>query len=394
MRNNEMKILQVAPYFYPHTGGQEKYIFNLSKYLVKMGHEVHVITSNFPKTKEYEEIEGMTVERQKVLMKPLRNPITLGSLTMNKIIRNFDIVHAHDEHNFSPMIAAYFKTKNDFPMVLTNHGQLKFGDHFSDTIVQLYDKSIGKSVLNKCDVIVVNSFSDKKYFISINPNISDRIKILPNSIDPEEYRPYLDLENTEFLKKYNIYGKDIILFVGQVIERKGIEYLIRAIPHIINKTSKRDFVIMVIGSEALSGGFLGKAKKIAKNLKVEKFIIFTGKIPLDELINAYKSASIFVLPSFSEGLPTVILEAMYFNLPVISTDIPGIRDHCKGVSLLVQPKDEKALAAAIIELLDNTELAKELSKQGKKLVQGKYLWKNTAKEYEKIYLTLLDGNHE
>jgi glycosyltransferase involved in cell wall biosynthesis len=72
-----MKILQVSPYFPPHIGGQERYIFNLSKYLVKWGHEVHVITSNFPKTKEYEEIEGITVERQKVIMRPLRNPLCM-----------------------------------------------------------------------------------------------------------------------------------------------------------------------------------------------------------------------------------------------------------------------------------------------------------------------------
>jgi glycosyltransferase involved in cell wall biosynthesis len=285
------------------------------------------------------------------------------------------------------MIAAYFKTRNDFPLVLTNHGQMKFGDCFRDTIVQLYDKSIGKSVLNKCDVIVVNSFSDKNYLSSINPNICDRIKVLPNSIDPEEFIPYLDSENIDFLKKYGLYGKDIILFIGQLIERKGVEYLIKAIPYMIGKTSRRDFVIMMVGS----GDFLDKAKKIAKNLNVERFIIFTGEIPFDELVNAYKSANIFVLPSFSEGLPTVILEAMYFNLPVISTDIPGIRDHCKNGSLLVPPKDEKALAAAMVQLLNNTELASKLSKQGKKLVQDKYIWENTAKEYEKIYLELLKG---
>lgn len=382
-----MKILQVVPYFQPHIGGQEKYVFNLSKHLVKMGHEIHIITSNFPKTEEYAEIEGMTVERQKVIMRPLRNPITPGSLKMNKIIKNFDIVHAHGEHNFSPMIVAYFKNKNNFPLVLTNHGQVIFGSRIRNIIVRLYDKSIGKSILNKCDAIVVNSHSDKNYFTSINPCISDRIRVLPNSIDPEEYNPYVDLENTHFLKKYDIHERDLILFIGQVIKRKGIEYLIKAIPHIIKKTSNKNFVIMVVGS----GPFLDKSKEIAKTLNVEEFLIFTGEISFEELISAYKSASIFVLPSLSEGLPTVILEAMYFNLPIISTDIPGIRDHFKNVSLLVPPEDEKALANAIFELLYNTKLAKELSKRNKNLVLNRYSWQKTAKDYESLFLELLEG---
>lgn len=380
-----MKILQVAPYFQPYVGGQERYIFNLSKYLVKMGHKVHVITSNFPKAKEYEEIEGMTVVRQKVLMRPLRNVITPDTFRMNKLIKDFDIVHVHDEHNFSAMMAAYFKTKKKFPLVLTNHGQLIFGNRFLDIIERLYEISIGKSILGTCSSIVVNSLSDKEFLSLINPDISERINILPNSIDPFEFDRYLNLDNTEFLKKYNIYGKYIILFVGQVIERKGVEYLIKAIPHMIGKTNRKDFVIMIVGP----GDFLDRAKKIAKNLNVEKYVVFTGEISFDDLVHAYRSADLFVLPSLSEGLPTVILEAMYFDLPVISTDIPGTRDHFKDVSLLVPVEDEKSLADAIVELFNNTERARKLAQAGKKLVDEKYTWEVTAREYEKIYQKLL-----
>lgn len=380
-----MKVLQVVPYFPPHEGGMPKYVYNLSKYLIKMGHDVHVITSNSPKMETYEEIEGITVERQRIIMEPLRNPITPRSFLINKVIKNFDVVHVHDQYYFSPMITAFLKSKKYKPLILTNHGKLKYDNPILDNIVKIYDLSVGKLVLNRCDIIVVNSSADKDYISKKNKSISKKIKIFPNSLDLEEYDKYIQSDISEFTQKYNISNKNIILFVGRIIAMKGIEYLIKAIPYVIKDNPMSNLIFMFVGS----GDFFEKAKNLAKKLNVEKFTVFTGSIPFGEdLINAYKSARIFVLPSLSEGLPTVILEAMYFNLPVISTDIPSLTAHFKDTSLLVPPKDEMALAKAITELLNNNDLARKLSNQGNQLVRSKYLWKVTAKKYNDLYLDM------
>jgi len=375
-----MRILQVAPYFIPYPGGQERYVYNLSKYLVKMGHEVHVITSNYPKTKSFEEIDGITIERHKVFARILRNPITPGFLKIRGMIRNFDIVHMHNEHSFSAMITAYQKKRYDFPLILTNHGQLRFGNFFSDAFEKIYSQSVGKNIFRAASRIVALSSSDAEYISSLGIE-SKKISILPNAIDSSEFVPYSNLDNIDFLKRYNVEGKRIVLFVGQIIQRKGIEYLLKSAKYVMELSHENNIVFFVIGK----GGFLEKAKNIVKNLNISELIVFTGKIPFGELVEAYKSADVFVLPSLSEGLPTTILEAMYFGLPVIATDIPGVRDHFRNRALLVPPKNEYKLAEAIIKLLKDEELAKRLSTNGKELVKSKYTWDIVSKKYEDLY---------
>jgi len=375
-----MRILQVAPYFTPYPGGQERYVYNLSKYLVKMGHEVHVITSNYPKTKSFEETDGITIERHKVFARILRNPITPGFLKIRGMIRNFDITHMHNEHSFSAMITAYQKKRYDFPLILTNHGQLRFGNFFSDAFEKIYNQSVGKNIFRSANRIVALSSSDAEYISSLGIE-SKKISILPNAIDLSEFAPYNNLDNIDFLKRYNVEGKRIVLFVGQIIQRKGIEYLLKSVKYVMKLSRENNIVFLVIGK----GGFLEKAKNIVKNLNISDLIVFTGEIPFSELVEAYKSADVFVLPSLSEGLPTTILEAMYFGLPVIATDIPGVRDHFRKRALLVPQKNECKLAEAIIKLLKDEELAKRLSANGKELVKSKYTWDIVSKKYEDLY---------
>jgi glycosyltransferase involved in cell wall biosynthesis len=375
-----MKVLQVVPYFSPYLGGQEKYVYNLSKNLVKMGHKVHVITSNFPKTKNFEKIDGVTVERHNVLVRFLRNPITPNFFKIKKMIKDFDVIHVHNEHSFSTVVTAYLKSKHNFPLILTNHGQLKFGSFFADLFENIYNQSVGKNIFRVTDTIVALSPSDAKYISSFGVE-SEKISILPNAIDISDFVPYIKTNNNDFLKKYNIERKQIILFVGQIIPRKGIEYLINAVRLVIKASPENDIIFLVVGE----GEFLEKAKEIVRNLNIHDFVVFTGEIPFSELVQAYKSANVFILPSLSEGLPTTILEAMYFGLPVIATDIPGIRDHFKDVALLIPPKNENKLAEAIVKVLDDKKSAERLSLTGTKLVKSRYTWDIVAKKYEEIY---------
>lgn len=378
-----MKILQFVPYFLPYPGGQERYIYNLSKYLVKKSHEVHIITSNFPKSKKFEEIEGITVERYNPLARPLRNPIVPKFLLIPKRFKEFDVIHVHNEHAFSSMIAAYAKKKQNFPLVLTNHGKLIFGNYIADKIERTYMKHVGKRIFEMSDAIVVNSESDKNFVASIAPKAFERVYVLHNAIDPRSLE--------EKLKKANAMNFDEIksdfkvLYVGVLVKRKGVEWLIKAMKIIREKTSY-DIKCILVGN--------GPEKRYFENLvrryDLSDTVIFTGRVSDEKLMWLYNNSDIFVLPSLSEVCTTSILEAMYFGLPVIATDIPGNRDHFKDVAILVPPKDDKSLASSILRLLKNEDLAKQLSKAGRKLVEKKYTWNKVAKEYEKLYTKIID----
>lgn len=372
-----MKILQVAPHFLPYMGGQESYIYNLSKNLVKKGHEVHVITSNYPKSKKYEEIDGITIERNNIIMRPLRNPISQGFFNIKELSKKFDLIQIHNLYAFSSILAAYYKNKFNYPLIFTDHGKLVFGHWYNDLFVQMYSKTMARKVLENSDFITVLSESQREYLSSLNPNISNKIKVIPNAIDLELFK--------ELDKNSNKINKDEsfkFLYVGQMIKRKGINWLLKALK--IAVKSNENMKLILVGEGVHTDYF----KKLVNDLNLNQYVEFKGRIDdKNKLANIYKNADVFVLPSLSEGLPTVNLEALYFGLPLISTNIASIKEHFSEIASLVPPRDSKKLAETMVNLssYDKLKKAKKISKDFREVIEKKYSWNVVADEYEKIY---------
>ncbi|MGB9561779.1 MAG: glycosyltransferase family 4 protein, partial [bacterium] len=156
-----------------------------------------------------------------------------------------------------------------------------------------------------------------------------------------------------------------ILFVGRLVERKGIEYLIKAVAMIGDKL---DIQLKIIGD----GPELSDLQILTKDLSVESRVVFCGRIPDDERNRAYKECDLFVLPACydrhgdTEGLGTVLLEALSAGKPVIGTNVGGIPDIIKDnqTGLLVPEKNPEALANAIEKILSNRELYIKLARTG------------------------------
>jgi glycosyltransferase involved in cell wall biosynthesis len=378
-----MKILQVAPYFTPYLGGQEKYIHHLSKKLVKNKQEVTVLTSNYPETSPYEFMDGIKVVRKDILMKPLRNPISPGFLRLNKISKEYDVIHLHNEYSFPVMIAAALKNKKT-PLILTNHlGQLNFENKLKNKIGNIYLKTVGKWIWRKCDAIIALSDSQKEFLTSIEPEISSKIHVVPNAIDLDSLKQSsLRIGENKFLEDQKNFT---LLYVGQLIKRKGLKWLILAINILKNEFPQLKLVLVGDGEDR------EYFQKMVTQLKLENHIEFKGRIEdTNELVVLYKYSNAFVLPSLSEGLPTVILEALYFGLPIIGTNIPGIQEFNKYTNL-VPPRDEEELAKAIKSLLNsNSPVEKHsLAVESRKMVENEYNWEVVAREYQHIYEELL-----
>jgi glycosyltransferase involved in cell wall biosynthesis len=381
-----MKILQVAPHFFPYVGGQESYIYNLSKNLVKDGHDVHIITSNYPKSTSSEEIDGITIERNNLLLRPLRNPISSGFFNIKKLSNDFDLIQVHNVYAFPSLVTAYYKNKINCPLIFTDHGKLVFGVKHKDFFVQMYTKHIAKKVLEKTDLVAVLSKHQKEYLSAISPDISDKIKIIPNAIDLELFRE-LD-KNTD--KNCDNDDTFTFLYVGQLIKRKGIDWLFKALK-IVEKGNK-NIKLIIVGD----GEHRDYYKKLVNDLNLNQYVEFKGRISnKKKLAFIYKNSDAFVLPSLSEGLPTVILEAIYFGLPVISTDNGGIKEHFDDCVIVVPPRDSVKLAQAMTNLskTDNLEDAKKLSKNFKNVIESKYTWNAVVDEYEKFYQILLNNQN-
>ncbi|KKG09295.1 glycosyltransferase family 4 protein [Methanosarcina sp. 2.H.A.1B.4] len=373
-----MKILQVCPYFYPYLAGQERYVLQLSKKLSKHGDHVEVFTTNHLALPRFELIEKIPVHRFNMISAPLNNPISIDFLNAFNKMKSFDVIHIHNEHSFVSLMTCLYNTVLKKPIVLTCHGQLKFGSSFKDLFEKLYSKTIGRFIFNSATKIIALSEDDKNYIAGFGIN-DDKILILPNAIDVD----YLEtcVSNSEIYNELRskFVDKKLVLYVGRIIPRKGIEYLIKSIGIVVKKNKNVLFVL--IGD----GEYKKTAEQLCEETGVSDHVLFLSGLSDESLFSYYKLSDIFILPSLSEGLPTTILEAMYFNTPVISTDIPGIRSHFKEMAILIPPKNEHELAEKIIKLFDENELASTLSINGKKYVFNNYTWNKVSESCLKIY---------
>ncbi len=184
-------------------------------------------------------------------------------------------------------------------------------------------------------------------------------------------------------------GPSAVLFVGRLVERKGVPYLLEAVGLLKDRSVR--LVIVGDGPERL------KLEDAARRLGIADRVVFRGRIPAAELQAAYARARVFVLPSVfdargdTEGLGVVALEAMNHGTPVVASRIGGIPDVVEdGVTgLLVPPGDAAALAAALRRVLDEPDLARQLGEAGRRRVHERFSQEAITARWVAVYRSFL-----
>lgn len=356
-----MKILIVAPYFYPKIGGVEKHSFNLSKGLKeKYNWEVVVITSNHEE-KIYKEdlIDGIKIYRLASWFKISNTPINpLWYFQIKKIIKKEkpDIINAHSPVPFIADLAVL--TKKNIPAILKYHsGSMKKEEGlFSNLLIYFYEKFVLKFIINKVDYLICTSDFVRNNFLKDFKSKS--ITITP-SVDIKTFKPQKEINQ----KLHSV------LFVGRIDKSskwKGLNYLMDAFLLIIKNIPTAR--LSIVGG----GDGLAELIEYAKKLKIYLNVDFYGSLSGKELIKKYQESSLLVLPSTTnaEAFGMVLIEAMACKKPVIGTKIGGIPsvidNNING--LLVEPKNSKQLAKAIIKIIEDPKLAKKMGENGYKKV--------------------------
>lgn len=372
-----MDILQVAPYFPPYPGGQEKHVEKLSETLQRRGHNVKVLTADYPPDADRQSPSDISVYRLPVHKRVLRNPIVSPRREVVRLFRWADVVHAHNEHALTSNIAALLGSRVDAQTVLTCHGQLSFRDRASDIAESVYNRTIGAATLRAMDRVIALSESDKEYLGTLGVRSRD-IDVIPNAIEPPNQPA--DAVVSEFEDRHDLAGRDVLLFVGPVVRRKSPETLLRAMPQI--RSDHPDAVAVFVGK----GAHLDTLKSEAQNRDLTDAVRFTGYLPERELLAAYQSGSVLAVPSISEGLPTTIMEGMIQGLPVVSTALDPLCDWFDDHALLVDSEPD-AFATAIKKLLADDKLATALATDAAELVRSRFTWDRVASEVTALYAT-------
>jgi len=248
------------------------------------------------------------------------------------------------------------------------------GKLLEDLLIKFYESSILKVTLKKAKKIICSS--DFIRFDFLKDYTKKTITITPG-VDINRFKHKI------------VNSKNKILFVGGLKEAekyKGLEYLLSAV-NIIKKNIK-DVKLTVVGE----GDYIIYYKKLCKDLEIERNVEFKGRLIDRKLVEQYQKSNVSVLPSLSESFGIVLLEAMACKKPVIGSNVGGIPyviDNEQN-GLLVPPKDPQALADAIIKILTNPQLAKEMGEEGYEKVMKNFTWEkqiNTTKELiEKEFL--------
>lgn len=221
--------------------------------------------------------------------------------------------------------------------------------------------------LEKCDaLIVVNQITKERFRTFLSEK---KIRVIPLGVDVEQFTL------SPLPKDHRI------LFIGKLSKRKGVEYLVRAMPKIVKQFTDSELHIVGDGPQKFS------LMKLSKDLGVDSNIIFHGYVPRYEVPIYYRMCRVVCTPSIIEAFGLVALEAMASGRPIVCTNTTGYRETVINgkTGFIVPIANSDALAEAITTLLSDYELCYKMGALGRKIAEEKYDWRVIAKQYYDVY---------
>ena len=371
-----MHILQVTPYFFPHFGGVESHVLGLSENLIKMGHDVEVVTSRYSRMPETETLNGIRITRLPQWINMYNTPIVTS---IRQFVRrtHADIIHIHSPPPFTERFAAKGAKEAGKPFVVTHHCDLELKGIFGNTAVNFYQNFLGKYPLEKADRVI----STTESYATTSRTLWDTdVTVIPNAVDIKRF----NLENKgELIRdKYSIGNDPLALFVGRLVPHKGIGILIRSLTHTPNGK------LMIVGD----GPYKKWLMNLVKKLDLNERVIFVGPVDDYWLPSYYSATDVVILPSTSrlEAFGIVGLEGMASGKPLILSDIPGVRDVIsEKEGYIVEPLDPNAIAEALEKIWSAPEMAREMGKRGRERVEALFSWEKVSKDVEEVFNEIL-----
>jgi glycosyltransferase involved in cell wall biosynthesis len=282
-----------------------------------------------------------------------------------------DLIHANWSVN--GLIAGFVGVITNTPVITTLRGE----DITKAGKSMLYDVALRLCIrLNK--KLITVSEAIKNQLSNKFPKQMDKFVFLPNGVDNN----FLKVSRSK--SRIQVKNEDVlqILTIGSLIPRKGVKDIIKALKLI--KESKTGFRLSIIGT----GIEENNLKQLVVSSGMSGQVSFLGNISPQDIPHHFSKADVFILASYSEGRPNVILESLAAGVPVIATQIDGVTELIKEniTGLLFLPGDSEQLAKQIGRLKNNRELGNELAKRGQDLILGSgLLWSKVGNRYAEIY---------
>lgn len=343
-----MRISVFTNYFHPHRGGVEKYVYEIYRRLADKGEKIDIITCNTNNALSEEIYGGMNIYRLDcwdALGKTY--PIPKINKKFFKIIKKLNknsylFVNTQTRFFIISLIGFIYGKIRRIKVIHTEHGTRHtfFSNPVFNLLSKIYDHTIGFLVTRFADYNIAISAASGEFSKHLG---AKDYSIIYNGIDVEKFKR----RETDLKSRLSISPDyKIITFVGRLIEAKGVQDLITAFKEVKNEIKAK---LLIAGK----GNYKRQLVQLALG---EDDIIFLGERNEEEIIDILSITDIFVNPSYSEGLPTSVLEAAACGCALIATDVGGTKEVLNGYSesSLIQPRDINSLTKKIHEFLTSS----------------------------------------
>lgn len=353
--------------------------------LAERGHNIHILGTGVKDEPSYEFSYGVNIHRCGSFLdiSQLQYPISFPVLLIKRLTKEFDIDLTHGlglQATNTASVGILARLFSSVPFVLSIQGISKTGGSpFVDALSRSYDFSFGRMIVKTCRKVIVLGKALVGRALQLGAS-KEKIIICPPGVDVKRFNPDMN-PYAGFKEHLGLRRSFVIGFVGRFVQLKGIFDLIKACK-IVSK--EHSIHLLLIGD----GPLREKLVRTTHSQGIPATI--TGWVSNPEIY--YSVMDVFVLPSYSEGLPRTCLEAMAMEKPLIVTDVGASREIVRNAEngFIVSPGNPELLAEKIFALLENNSILEEWGRTSRSIVEEKYTLDEEVRRLERIYYEVVD----
>jgi phosphatidyl-myo-inositol alpha-mannosyltransferase len=373
-----VKLALVSPYDFAYPGGVTEHVAHLAEQFLARGHEVHIVApSSDDEAEPISSVDAPVHRIGRVVSIPANGSVARITLSLRSYLQakrllqeqQFDLIHLHE-----PMMPA-------LPLTVLRHSNTTnvgtFHAFRNTPLTYFYGKPILRPFFRKLHGHITVSSAARDF---VGEYFPADYRVIPNGIDfPRFNRRYPSLERLAN-------ERPTVLFVGRLEKRKGLKFLLRAWPMVLDRQPNARLVVVGRGRP-----LEGYRRFAARQGWSPSDVVFAGYVPTEDLPRYYQACDVFCAPNTGqESFGIVLLEAMAAGAPIVASDIPGYRDVVSDgeQGLLVERKNPGAIADAVLRLLCNPELRASMRRAGQHKAQA-YDWPRVATQVLDYYFEVL-----
>jgi glycosyltransferase involved in cell wall biosynthesis len=389
-----VNILYITQWLSPVGGGGEVVFYDIARGMSQVGHQVHVICHRLSGSTEIDTAspnDNLHINRISPTVKGFPPSIKQNiGFIVNAILRGSQLIRKHKielihVNNFAPVVVgSALSWLFHIPIVSTIH--VVFGSSSpgywkrwsSQKNISPLSSIIGPLFENltiKIPVNTIHSVSETTRNDILNVNSKSKVIVVKNGIDLASYDKY----------EPNLVYQNYVVFIGRLVFNKNLDIVLSSFTEVTKKIP--DARLIVVGF----GPMLDEWKKMAVRLGLTKNVVFTEYVSQQKKIDILSKSSALLLPSITEGMPIVVLEAFALSKPALLSDIEPHHDIVEDGSdgFLVPLNDINKWAEKIIFILSNKQACEDMGRKARSKVENKFSMDRTLRELETLYTSCL-----